>query len=79
MLEGRSEKKHAASEKLARHSTALPVIEQAEIEIKYGGYLNKEKESVKKLKRLENITIVEDSNYPYVSNQNSDNIIIVFQ
>ncbi|PVH82903.1 glycosyltransferase family 1 protein [Cadophora sp. DSE1049] len=31
MLEGRSEKKHAASEKLARHSTAPPIIEQAEI------------------------------------------------
>ena len=32
-------------------------IEQAEIKIKYGGYLNKEKESVKKLKKLENIKI----------------------
>ncbi len=35
-------------------------IEQAEIEIKYGGYLNKEKESVAKLKRLENIKIASD-------------------
>ena len=35
-------------------------IEQAEIEIKYGGYLNKEKESVAKQKRLENILIPED-------------------
>ena len=31
--------------------------EQAEIEIKYGGYLNKEKESAAKLKRLEDIKI----------------------
>ena len=35
-------------------------IEQAEIEIKYGGYLNKEKESVAKQKRLENILIPEN-------------------
>ncbi len=35
-------------------------IEQAEIEIKYGGYLNKEKESVAKQKKLENILIAED-------------------
>ena len=39
------------------------VIEQAEIEIKYGGYLNKEKEAVKKAKRLENIKINEDFDY----------------
>jgi len=32
-------------------------IEQAEIEIKYGGYLNKEKALVKKMTRLENINI----------------------
>jgi tRNA uridine 5-carboxymethylaminomethyl modification enzyme len=32
-------------------------IEQAEIKIKYGGYLNKEQESAKKLKKLENIKI----------------------
>ena len=32
-------------------------VEQAEIKIKYGGYLNKEKESAKKLKKLENIKI----------------------
>jgi len=35
-------------------------IEQAEIKIKYGGYLNKEKESAKKLKKLENIIIPEN-------------------
>ena len=32
-------------------------IEQAEIEVKYSGYLNKEKESAKKLKKLERINI----------------------
>ncbi|MBT5090094.1 MAG: tRNA uridine-5-carboxymethylaminomethyl(34) synthesis enzyme MnmG [Flavobacteriales bacterium] len=35
-------------------------IEQAEIEIKYAGYLNKEKESAEKLSRLENIKIAKD-------------------
>ena len=39
------------------------VIEQAEIEIKYGGYLKKEKQSVEKFKRLENIKIGEDFDY----------------
>jgi len=39
------------------------VIEQAEIEIKYGGYLDKEKEAVKKQKRLENITLPEKFEY----------------
>ena len=39
---------------------AVESIEQAEIEIKYGGYLNKEKESVEKSIRLENIKISED-------------------
>lgn len=35
-------------------------IEQAEIEVKYSGYLNKEKESAKKLKKLERINIPDD-------------------
>ena len=39
------------------------VIEQAEIELKYGGYLNKEKASAEKLIRLENISIPEGIEY----------------
>ena len=39
------------------------IIEQAEIEIKYGGYLNKEKESAEKSKRLEGIRINADLEY----------------
>jgi len=35
-------------------------IEQAEIEIKYEGYLNKEKDSAEKLSRLENIKIAQN-------------------
>jgi len=38
-------------------------IEQAEISIKYGGYLNKEAESAKKLSKLEEIRIPEDFDY----------------
>lgn len=38
----------------------IEAIEQAEIEIKYEGYLNKEKESAEKLSKLENIKIVKD-------------------
>ena len=45
---------------LEKEKTMHESIEQAEIKIKYGGYLNKEKESVEKLTRLENIKIVED-------------------
>ena len=40
---------------IAEKKFEAEIIEQAEIEIKYGGYLSKEKESVKKLKRLEKI------------------------
>jgi tRNA uridine 5-carboxymethylaminomethyl modification enzyme len=39
------------------------IIEQVEIEIKYGGYLNKEKESAEKLKRLENINLSSEFEY----------------
>ena len=38
-------------------------IEQAEIIIKYGGYLNKEAESAKKLSKLEEIRIPENFDY----------------
>ena len=38
-------------------------IEQAEIKIKYGGYLYKEEETAKKLKKLEDIKIPQDFNY----------------
>ena len=45
---------------LKDNKTIPEAIEQAEIEIKYGGYLNKEKESAAKLTRLENIKINAD-------------------
>ena len=42
----------AKKEKLSKEA-----IEQAEIEIKYGGYLNKQKENAAKMIRLEKIKI----------------------
>ena len=45
---------------LKREQLCSESIEQAEIKIKYGGYLNKEQESAKKLKKLENIKIPKD-------------------
>ena len=45
---------------LKEKKCTIEAIEQAEIEIKYSGYLNKEKESAEKLTRLENIKIAKD-------------------
>ena len=45
---------------LKEKKCTIEAIEQAEIEIKYSGYLNKEKESAEKLSRLENIKIIKD-------------------
>jgi len=47
-------------EYLKEKKCTIEAIEQAEIEIKYEGYLNKEKESAEKLSRLENIKIAKD-------------------
>ena len=47
-------------EYLDKESPSSEAVEQAEIAIKYGGYLNKEKESAAKLNRLENMKIVKD-------------------
>ena len=50
--------KHLEKEKYSNEA-----IEQAEIQIKYGGYLNKQKESAAKLKRLEDVVISRDFNF----------------
>ena len=39
------------------------VLEQAEIQVKYAGYIEKEKNNADKLQRLENIKIPENFNY----------------
>jgi tRNA uridine 5-carboxymethylaminomethyl modification enzyme len=48
---------------LKKEKISSEAIEQVEIEIKYTGYLEKEKKSVEKLTRLENITISADFNF----------------
>ncbi len=47
-------------------------IEQAEIEIKYSGYIEKEKENAKKLSKLEHIVIPEGFNYDGLSSLSSE-------
>lgn len=39
------------------------ILEQAEIQVKYAGYINKEKQNADKLQRLENISIPENFDY----------------
>ena len=48
------------SDFLTTNNFSNEIIEQAEIEIKYSGYINKERESAEKLKKLENIKIASD-------------------
>ena len=48
---------------IKKNNITKDVIEQVEITIKYGGYLNKEAESAKKLSKLEGIQIPEDFDY----------------
>ena len=47
-------------------------IEQAEIQIKYSGYIDKEKQTADKIKRLENIKIPKDFNYIKLSSLSSE-------
>jgi tRNA uridine 5-carboxymethylaminomethyl modification enzyme len=48
------------------------VREQAEVNIKYRGYIEKEKENVAKLNRLENIKIPEDFDYKSISSLSAE-------
>ena len=56
----------------AKNSLDEKVIEQAEIQIKYSGYINKEIEVAKKLKRLENIVIPKNFDYSKLSSLSSE-------
>ena len=51
------------SEFVKKEKISKESIKQAEIKIKYGGYLDKEAEAAKKLSKLEDIIIPEDFNY----------------
>ena len=59
--------KYLKEEKIAESS-----IEQAEIEIKYSGYIEKEKQNAKKLSKLEEIKIPEGFNYNNLSSLSSE-------
>jgi tRNA uridine 5-carboxymethylaminomethyl modification enzyme len=45
------------------HELNSEVLEQAEIEVKYSGYIEKEKNNADKLHRLENVRIPDDFDY----------------
>ncbi len=48
---------------VSEHNLGREVLEQAEIQVKYSGYINKEKLNADKLQRLENIKIPEGFDY----------------
>ena len=48
---------------LEQHNLDREVLEQTEIQVKYAGYINKEKLNADKLSRLENIKIPDNFNY----------------
>ena len=55
--------KHIESVNLALKEFSKEILEQAEIQIKYNTYIEKEKELVDKMSQLENLTIPTDFNY----------------
>ncbi|MEM8926567.1 MAG: tRNA uridine-5-carboxymethylaminomethyl(34) synthesis enzyme MnmG [Bacteroidota bacterium] len=56
------------------HDNALDteVLEQAEVQVKYSGYIEKEKNNADKLQRLENIKIPEDFDYSKLKSLSSE-------
>ena len=48
---------------VAENELGREVLEQAEIQVKYSGYIEKEKNNADKLSRLENVRIPEDFDY----------------
>ena len=52
---------------IAQEDITDPVFEQAEVEIKYAGYIEKERRNADKLKRLENIKIPKDFDFEILS------------
>ncbi|WP_222982620.1 tRNA uridine-5-carboxymethylaminomethyl(34) synthesis enzyme MnmG [Flagellimonas meishanensis] len=53
----------SVAEFVAENELNSEVLEQAEIEVKYSGYIEKEKNNADKLHRLENVKIPEDFDY----------------
>lgn len=56
----------SVSDYVRENQLGQEVLEQAEIEVKYSGYIEKEKNNADKLQRLENIKIPEDFDYSEV-------------
>ncbi len=53
-------------------SIPLDHVESAEVNIKYEGYLSKEREMVEKMNRLENLILKEDFNYDQISSLSAE-------
>jgi len=56
----------SVSEYVRENQLGQEVLEQAEIEVKYSGYIEKEKNNADKLQRLENVKIPEGFDYSQV-------------
>jgi len=57
---------------LSENGKDKEAVEQTIIQIKYSGYINREKENAKKITRLENITIPEDFEYKKLASLSSE-------
>lgn len=54
----------SVSEFVKQNELDSEVLEQAEIQVKYSGYIAKEKTNADKLQRLENVRIPDNFDYP---------------
>ena len=69
---GSIEKLISVQEFLKENGTDTEAIEQAFIQIKYSGYINREKDNAEKITRLENISIPEDFEYTKLASLSSE-------
>ena len=66
------EKSEPLKKFIKEHLIGEKAIEQVEIDIKYRGYIDREKENADKLKRLEYVNIPDDINYFKFSSLSSE-------
>ena len=62
----------AVSDYINKHVLDTEVLEQAEVQVKYSGYIEKEKNNADKLQRLENIKIPEGFDYSKLKSLSSE-------
>ncbi len=62
----------SVSEYVSNHTLNAEILEQAEVQVKYSGYIEKEKNNADKLQRLENIKIPEDFDYTKLKSLSSE-------